>query len=116
MATIKLTNSVTVHSESLKVHPDYTNVIATYTFAKGSEGPYTVGQDCYLNVTGCEGHTSLKVNDVNVSGFVTSGNYDAEIYARFMLLKKGDVLKKQSYYGLNNENDGALTIKLWGTK
>lgn len=115
MATLKLTNSNLLDITSLKICPDFTNILADTTIAAGSVGNITMTQDGFIMVYGCTGHCSLKINNVSV-GFIASGSYDGEVLARAIFVKKGDVISKNSYYGTGNSNDGYLKYKLLGLK
>lgn len=118
MPTIKLTNDVLVDSSSLLICMDDNNCLQDVTIPKNQAGETTIPYDCFLVVRSETAHNSLFINGVHWASGTTSWNNiegDAIVYHR-LFLKAGTVIKKYSYYGLNNANDGSLRYQLYGLR
>ncbi len=110
MSTITLTNNTLIHSESLRIGVDKSNVIAS-----GSRGnlPYTATQDCYFNANLNPGNDNMGGFAVNGMPAFTCGSTNQINQARAtFFIKKGDVVSVYTvYHNVNELNWTAYGLK-----
>lgn len=108
-----------IDSSSLKCVPNYTDIKATVTIPKNKSGETTIQYECFMRVINNTNHCSMYINGMHWSKNTTSPGATISgdlIEGHTFFLRKGDVIKKYSYYGYNNENDGTVKYILIGIK